>query len=108
MRAVSRALMVLESRAPSALGRHGDVSLGLTAQAIILSALRASSLLHSETDSKIRHTPRLQPASALVRVSSWVISGRRKHLLSVIWDRVRAGSPGSAFRGAMSSMLSVS
>src|SRR4029077_647640 len=32
-------------------------SLGLTAQAIILSALRASSLLHSDTDSKTRHTP---------------------------------------------------
>src|SRR4029077_14212437 len=60
MRAVSRALMVLEPRAPSALGRHGDVSLGLAAQAIILSALRASSFLYSEPDSKIRQTPRVK------------------------------------------------
>jgi hypothetical protein len=42
MRAVSRPLTVLESTAPSALGRYGDLSLGLAAQAIILSALRAS------------------------------------------------------------------
>jgi len=65
MRAVSRALTVLVSTAPSALGRHGDVSLGLAAQAIILSALRASSLLYSETDCKIRPTPRVRYNGAL-------------------------------------------
>jgi hypothetical protein len=65
MRAVSRALTVLESTAPSALGRYGDVSLGLAAQATILSALRASSLLYSETDSKIRTTSRVKYNGAL-------------------------------------------
>jgi hypothetical protein len=45
------------SAAPSALLAFISHSLGLTAQAIILSALRASSLLHSETDSKIRQAP---------------------------------------------------
>ena len=34
---------VLESTAPSALGRYGDVFLGLAAQAIISSALRTIS-----------------------------------------------------------------
>jgi hypothetical protein len=40
------------SVAPSALLAFVSHSLGLTAQAIIVSALRASSLLHSETGSK--------------------------------------------------------
>ena len=45
------------SVAPSALIAFISHSLGPTAQAIIFSALCASSLLHSETDSKIRQAP---------------------------------------------------
>ena len=46
---------------PPRLQRYSPLShifLGLTAQAIILSALRDSSLLYSETDSKIRQAHR--------------------------------------------------
>jgi hypothetical protein len=91
MRAVSRALMVLESRAPSALGRHGDVSLGLTAQAIILSALRASSLLQSEADSKIRQTPGPSSRGLSLASASYLLH-RRSQRSRRLLDRNSKGS----------------
>src|SRR5260221_5202983 len=47
------------SAAPSALLAFISHSLGLTAQALIFSALRASSSLYSEIESKIRPAPGL-------------------------------------------------
>ena len=86
--AASRALTVLESTPPSALGRYGDVSLGLAAQAIIFSALRASSLLHSETDSKIRQAPGLSSCTAF-GVNSSECRPSRRYFWRVISDRLK-------------------
>jgi hypothetical protein len=76
------------SVAPSALLAFISHSLGLTAQAIIFSALRASSLLHSETDSKILY--------ALARISVF-----RFTLTQCVICHLSSGFPGYSVRNTV-------
>ena len=65
--------------------------MGLTAQAIILSALRASSLLQSETDSKIRQTPGPSSRGLSLASASYLLH-RRSQRSRRLLDRNSKGS----------------